>query len=194
MTRLTTLNFWPHPPKNFWSAFNFYESVSTCKKSLIPSTFSSDTINFRVPPLDWPHPFSTITILKTFKHILIYMNLHEHAKNQLIPSVYFSDAVNFRVQRPDWPHPFLTMPHQKIFNQHLNVLNLYQNVINEAASSISSGEIVDLKIPSDWLRSNLAYISGKRFFPIEDLCRNTADNTNSHYRKNSVKINDQIFL
>ena len=77
------------------------------------------------------------------------MNLHQHAKNQLIPSIYFSDAVSFRVQRPDWPHPFLTMPHQKIFNQHLNVLNLYQNVINEAASSISSGEIVDLKIPSD---------------------------------------------
>ena len=27
-------NFWPCPLKNFWSAFNFCESVSSCKKSV----------------------------------------------------------------------------------------------------------------------------------------------------------------
>ena len=43
---------------------------------------------------------------------------------------------------------------------------------------------------SDWLRT---------FWPIfqehlcPDLCRNTANNINFHYRTNSVKINDQMF-
>ena len=31
------------------------------------------------------------------------------------------------------------------------------------------------------------------FFPIWNLCRNTANNINFHYRTNSVKINDKIF-
>ena len=45
-----------------------------------------------------------------------------------------------------------------------------------------------------WLaESILAYISRTRFFP-KVLCRNTANNKHIHYRTNSVKINDQIFL
>ena len=44
----------PPPPKkkNFWSAFNFCESVLTCKKKFILSVHSSDTVNFRVLSAD----------------------------------------------------------------------------------------------------------------------------------------------
>ena len=42
--------------------------------------------------------------------------------------------------------------------------------------------------------SILTYISGKHFSQIEDLYRNTANNTNFHYRTNSGKIIDQIYL
>ena len=31
-------------------------------------------------------------------------------------------------------------------------------------------------------------------FQIEDLCRNIANNINFHYRTNSGKLNNQIFL
>ena len=40
----------------------------------------------------------------------------------------------------------------------------------------------------------LAYISGTRFFPKTDLCKNTAYNKNFHYSTNPEKINDQVFL
>ena len=36
-------------------------------------------------------------------------------------------------------------------------------------------------------------MSKTRFFPISDLCRNTAHNINFHYRTNSVEINGLNF-
>ena len=68
-------HFWLCPPKTFWSAFNFCESVSTYKKSVIPSVHSSDTVSFRVPSPDWPHPFLTMPTCKIFNHISVCMNL-----------------------------------------------------------------------------------------------------------------------
>ena len=58
---------------------NLYQHA---KIQFIPS---SDTVNFKVSSLDWPHPFLTMPTPKTFK--LIFMKLYQHAKNKLIPLV-----------------------------------------------------------------------------------------------------------
>ena len=101
---------------------------------------------------------------KIFKHLLICMNLYQHAKTHLIPLVQSWNTVNFVVQRPDWSYPFLTMPHQKIFNQLLIFVNFYQLAKNEAVLSTSSGEIIYIKIlQSDWLRVFCLYLKNKIF-------------------------------
>ena len=61
---------------------NLYQHA---KNQFIPSVHSSDTVNFKVPSHDWPHPFLTMPTPKTFK--LIFMKLYQHAKNKLIPLV-----------------------------------------------------------------------------------------------------------
>ena len=59
---------------------NLYQHA---KNQFIPSVHSSDTVNFKVPSHDWPHPFLTMPTPKTFK--LIFMKLYQYAKNKLIP-------------------------------------------------------------------------------------------------------------
>ena len=74
-------------------------------------------------------------------------------------------------------------------------MNFYQHTKNEAVSWICSGEMEDLKIlQCDWLRASFPMSEKKDFPQIWNLFRNTANDINFHYRKNSVKINDQIFL
>ena len=46
---------------------------------------------------------------------------------------------------------------------------------------------------SDWLRTFWPISQETEFFQKSDLCRNTANNINFHYRANSLKINDKIF-
>ena len=83
----------------------------------------------------------------------------------------------------------------KIFNHLLSFVNFYQHAKNEAVSSIYSGEIVDLKIPqSEWLKASWPISQEQHFSQIEDLCKNTANDIDFHYRANSGKINGQIFL
>ena len=87
------------------------------------------------------------------------------------------------------------MPNQNIFNQLLIFVNLYQHAKNEAVSSICSAEIVDLKtLQSEWLMAFWLISPDQDPSQIEDLCRNTANNINFHYKTNSGKNNDQIFL
>ena len=59
---------------------------------------------------------------------------------------------------------------------------------HETISSTCSGEIVDLNIlQSNWLRAFWP-ISGTRFFPIQDLCKNTANSINFYYRTNTFSV------
>ena len=114
-------------------------------------------------------------------------------KHEFIPSVHSGYTVNFRVQIPDWSKPFLT--NQKKFDKLLIFVNLYQYKKNEAVLSICSGEMVNLKfLQYDWLRAFWPIFQERYFLQRYDLYRNTANNVNFHYRTNSVKINDQIFL
>ena len=70
-------------------------------------------------------------------------------------------------------------------------MNLCQHAQNQAVS-FYSGEKFDLKIlQSDWLRAFWP-IPQKQNFPKYGIC--VGNNINFHYRTNSVKINDQIFL
>ena len=82
-------------------------------------------------------------IQKSLKLVLVFLNLHQHAKNQFIPSTHSWDTVNFRVLWPGWPHQSLTMPTPKFFDQLLIYVNLYQHVKNQAISLICSGNMVD---------------------------------------------------
>ena len=82
-------------------------------------------------------------IQKSLKLVLVFLNLHQHAKNQFIPSTHSWDTVNFRVLWPDWPHPFLVTPIQNFFDQLLIYVNLYQHAKNQAISLICSGDMVD---------------------------------------------------
>ena len=86
-------------------------------------------------------------------YLLIFLDLHQHAKNQLILSIYSLDLINFRVQWPDWPDPFLTIPNHKVSNQLFIYISLCHHA-NQAILSIFSGDINDLNIlQSDWLRA-----------------------------------------
>ena len=92
----------------------------------------------------WPRPVLTTFTQKSFKLLLVFLNLHQHAKNQFIPSIHSWDTANFRVPWPDWPHSFLTTPTQKIFDDQLLIyVNLYQHAKNQAISLICSGNMVD---------------------------------------------------
>ena len=63
-------------------------------------------------------------------------------------------------------------------------MNLYQDAKNEAVSLICSGEMVVLKIlQSEWLRAFWSLSQEQDLSQIEDLCRNTANDTNFHCNK-----------
>ena len=101
---------------------NLYQHA---KNQFIPSVYSSDTVNFKVPSHDGPHPFLTMPTPKTFK--LIFMKLYLHAKNKLIPLVNLILGSSNQIG-------------------HINILKI-------TVSSICSEEIVYLEIlESDWLR------------------------------------------
>ena len=97
MTRLATLIFDHVQPKNFWSAFNFCESISIYKKWVIPSVHSLDTVNFRVPSSDWSHPFLTTPTPKILKQLLILMNLYQHAKNEAVSLLCSGEIVDLKI-------------------------------------------------------------------------------------------------
>ena len=91
-------------------------------------------------------------------------------------------------------NPFLTMPIQKYFDQLLIYVNLYQHAKNQVISLICSGDMVDQKIlQSDQLRTFWPISQEPEFSQIWDLCRNTTNNINFHYRTSSVKISYKIF-
>ena len=73
----------PTRKKNY-QLLTFVNLYQHAKNQFIPSVHSSDTVNFKVPSHDWPHPFLTMPTPKTFK--LIFMKLYQHAK-KLIPLV-----------------------------------------------------------------------------------------------------------
>ena len=125
MTRLVTPILDHVHPINFCPAFNFCESVSTCKKSVY-SIHSSNTVNFRLLSHDWPHPFLTMPTPKIFNHLLIRMNLYQHAKNQLIPSVHSWDQiysicpgeiVHLKTIQSDWLRAFWPISQEQDFSQ-----------------------------------------------------------------------------
>ena len=96
-----------------------------------------ETANFRVPRLDWPHPFLTMPTKKIFDQLLIFVNRYQHAKNLLfIPFAHSSDTVNFKVPSHDWSHPVLTMPTPKTFK--LIFMKLYQHAKNKLIPLVNS--------------------------------------------------------
>ena len=109
-------------------------------------------------------------------------------------NVHFWDTVNFKVPWPDWPRPFLTMPTQKKLSSTFNICEFVSTCKKSSYYINLFRRYGWLKNPSIWLAENTLAISQKpKFCQIWDLCRNTANNINFHYRTNSVKINDKNF-
>ena len=153
------------------------------------SQFQSTVTKRATPIFYFAHP----------KHFQLSFNLHEFipaskkSGNSICLFLRYIVDLESREQI-DQIH-ILTMPNQKLFVQLSSFVNLYKNAKNEAVASICSADIVDLKIlQSDWLRAFWPISHEQVFSQIQDLCRNTANSINFHYRNNSVKIIDQIFL
>ena len=75
-------------------------------------------------------------------------------------------------------------------------MNLYRHAKNQVFSSLCSRDIVDLKTDCNligWQHFG-PYLWNQIFPKIWDLCQNTANNINFHYRPNSEKINDYPVL
>ena len=85
VTSLATSIFDYAHQKIFDQLLIFVNLYQHAKNQFIPSVHSSDTVNFKVPSHDWPHPFLTMPTPKTFK--LIFMKLYQYAKNKLISLV-----------------------------------------------------------------------------------------------------------
>ena len=51
-----------------------------------------DTVNFRVPRPDWPHPFSAMPT-KIFDQLLIFVSLYQHEKNKKIKMSLFQQII-----------------------------------------------------------------------------------------------------
>ena len=88
-------HFWPDPPKKSLGYFLLSWICTTLQKiSFVPSIHSWDTANFRV---QWPHcshSFLTTPMQKIFDHLLIDLNLHQHAKKQAISLTCSGDMVD----------------------------------------------------------------------------------------------------
>ena len=75
------------------------------------------------------------------------------------------------------------MPIQKVFVK----------AFIKAISALPFGDIVDLKIlQPDWLTTFRPIPQESDIFQIWDLCKNTENDINFHYRTNSVKTNSHI--
>ena len=130
---------------------------------------------------------------KNFDWLLIFLNLYQHVKNQFIPSLYSLDTVNFRVPSLDWPHPSLTMLTPKICNQLLICVNLYQYTKTQLIPLL----ILEIKktLQSDWLRAFWPLSQEQGFSQIcIGFVQEYIKQYKFHYRTNSVKIKDQLFV
>ena len=182
----------PHPfltnahPKNFWTAFNSCDHVSTCKKSVYSiCSFFNYSQFFRVPSPDWPHPFLTMINPETFNHLLICVKLCQHA-NKSVNSI--SSFIRLRYNQFQSSETRLATP---IFDdaqpKHFwSAFNFCKFVSickkNEAVSLICSGETIVVKIlQSKWLIAFWPIAQEQDLSQIEDLCRNRANHLNSHY-------------
>ena len=129
-------------------------------------------------------PIFDLPTQNIFEHLLICLNLYQHTKKLVNSICSFSRYIQ------EWTD---ALP--KKFLWTFNFCEFLSTYKNEAVSSICSWEIVDLKIQqSVWLRPFWPVSQEKDFSQIYDLCRNTANNINFHYRTNQVKINDWIFF
>ena len=89
--------------------FNLHEFIPACKKSVHsvhPFVHSSDTVNFRVQRLDWPHPFLTMPNQTIFDQILIFVNLYQHVKNEAVSSISSGEKVDLKILQSDWLRAF----------------------------------------------------------------------------------------
>ena len=108
-------HFWPCPPKkNYWSAFNFCESVSTCKTLVLPSVHSSDTVNFTVLIPDWLKK----TQQKKFDKLLIFANLNQVAKNEAVSLTCSGEIADLTILQSDWLNVFWPLSKEQDFSQY----------------------------------------------------------------------------
>ena len=165
LTRLATPIFDHPPPKKFYQLLIFVIMYQHAKNQFIPSFHSSDTVNFRVPPPDWPYPFLTLLIFD-HGHTHFWVKLYQHAKK---PACSISSLLRYSTFYS--PETRLAM---LIFN-HAPLKTFQSTFIfcKFVSTNKKWGCFIDLlwrnawfKNPVIWMaESILAYISGTKFFP-----------------------------
>ena len=161
-------------------------SINMQNISLIHQFIPQITVNFRVLIPYLLHPFLTMLTPKLYNHLLIWVNLCQHAKNQFIPSIDSWDTINFRIHRPGWQHLFLTMPK----NFLIIVWFLWICVKTFGGFVTLFWKTGWFKNPAIWLAENiLAFILGTKFFPNIGFAQKHRKYRNFHHRTNSVNIN-----
>ena len=130
------------------------------------------------PISDDAHP-KIIEITFSFSELTPACKLSVHSINSLRYSQFQSHVT--RLAKPIfWPCP---------------PRNILINFIScELVSTCKkSGYFIDLLWRYGWLKNEIDLQHFTKVPQICDLCRNTANYINFHYRRYSVKINDQIF-
>ena len=72
-------------------------------------------VSFRVQRPDWPYPFLTMLNQKTFNQHLIFVILHQHAKNEAVSSICSGEIVDLKILESDGREHFDLNLRNKIF-------------------------------------------------------------------------------
>ena len=158
-------HFWQMPTQRFSDQLLIFVIMyQHAKNQFISFAHSSDKVNFRVLPPDWPHPFLTIFTPKFFNHILIFVKLYQHEKGQLIPSVHSWDII--LESHTILASPILVHEQTKNFRSTISFCDFVSTCKKWAC-------FIDLFWRNNWFKNHaiwmtesiLAYISGTRSFP-----------------------------
>ena len=118
------------------------------------------------------------------------MNFYKHTKNWFISFIFPWHTASFRPLRTEWPHPFLIMLTLIFFGKLLFSMNLYQDAKNQAFSLFCSTDTVEIQPRAFW---SISQEPG--FSLIWDLCKNTENSINFHYRpisKTMIKFSSKF--
>ena len=83
-------------PQNSLSSLNLCEIVPVCKK-WVPSVLSWATVNFRFQRPDWRHSFLTMPHQGLSSQLLMFVNLHQHAKNEAVSLIWSGERLDLAI-------------------------------------------------------------------------------------------------
>ena len=86
------------------------------KNQLIPS-IHFEIHSYVVQRLDWPYPFFTMPVQNFFDQLLIFANLHQHAKNESFSLICSGEIVDLKILESDWLRASWSISQEQDFSQ-----------------------------------------------------------------------------